>query len=149
MQVYRICHQKWANSLRASGNAARWNPKGRYVIYTSASKALACLENVVHRSGEGLHKKFKVLTIQIPPKLKVTTLPNNTLTVNWQSFSNYHLTQQLGNKWIASSSSAVLKVPSAIINGEFNYLLNSIHSEFNKIRIIAVDDFLFDSRLSQ
>jgi RES domain-containing protein len=54
MEVYRISLARWTTALTASGNAARWNSKGKFVIYTASSAALACLENVVYRSGEGM-----------------------------------------------------------------------------------------------
>ena len=67
MHVFRI---STFSKLIASGNPARWNSKGNYVIYTSTNRALACLENIVHRSGEGLENKFKILTIEIPDIIK-------------------------------------------------------------------------------
>ena len=58
MLVYRITKTMYADRLVASGGAARWNSRGQFVIYTAATRALACLENVVHRSGEGLTAIF-------------------------------------------------------------------------------------------
>ena len=66
MEVYRICLAEYAKGLFASGARGRWNVKGSFVIYTAGSRALACLENVVHRSGEGLQSIFKVLVIHVP-----------------------------------------------------------------------------------
>jgi RES domain-containing protein len=74
MRVFRISLSKWSNKLTASGYPGRWNSKGKYVIYTAGSRALACLENVVHRSGEGLNNNFKVMIIEIPSKIKITEL---------------------------------------------------------------------------
>ena len=51
MEIYRICLAKYASELVASGNPGRWNLRGQLVIYAAGSRALACLENVVHRSG--------------------------------------------------------------------------------------------------
>ena len=83
MKVYRIVHKKWASALKPSGVPARWNSKGTNVIYVSSSQALACLENVVHRSGEGLNKLFKILTIEIPEKLKYKIVFPSKLKSNW------------------------------------------------------------------
>ena len=58
MFVYRIALIKYANSLKASGRAARWNPNETEVIYTSANRSLACMENVVHRGQLGLNQVF-------------------------------------------------------------------------------------------
>ena len=62
MLVYRIVLEKYA-SLYASGVEGRWNSSGAKVLYTASSRALACLENVVHRSGEGLNDLFRTLVM--------------------------------------------------------------------------------------
>ena len=53
MLVYRITKAKYAKELVASGFRNRWNEDGQFVIYTSDSRSLACLENLVHRSNSG------------------------------------------------------------------------------------------------
>jgi len=66
---------------------------------------------------------------------------------DWFTVENYHVTQNIGDKWLQSENSAVLKVPSAIIQNEFNYLLNVRHSDFGKIKIVSISQFAFDPRL--
>ena len=75
MEIYRICLAKYAGELVASGNPGRWNLRGQLVIYAACSRALACLENVVHRSGEGLNSLFKVIRIEVPDTLAIAELP--------------------------------------------------------------------------
>ena len=147
MEVYRISIVKWTKKLTASGYAARWNSKGKYVIYTASSRALACLENIVHRSGEGLNDKFKVMLIKIPNDIKIEEIKIESLPKGWSNIENYSLTQKIGDEWIESSKTAVLKVPSAIVNMESNYLINPNHKEFNKIKLVGREDFKFDKRL--
>ena len=77
MLVYRITTKELSTFLAASGNSARWNTKGNNVIYTSSSRALACLENIVHRSGEGLNKIFKVVIIEIPAFVQIKKIQIN------------------------------------------------------------------------
>lgn len=149
MIVYRITLEKWAHSLHASGYPARWNFKGDFVIYTSSSRALACLENVVHRSGEGLNKLFKIMEIEIPDSLEVETVTASILPENWQEFVNLPITQEIGNAWISRKSSPVLQVPSVIIPGESNFVINQNHPDFSKIVLGPVRDFIFDARLTQ
>jgi len=147
MQVYRITLAKWSGELIASGNPARWNSKGKYVIYTAASRALACLENVVHRSGEGLSSNYKVLTVEIPSKIKMAEIDPANLPDGWQHWTNYYKCQAFGDQWCNQNQTAVLKVPSAIIIEESNYLINPTHDDFLKIKIVDRTDFLFDHRL--
>ncbi|MFN8355878.1 MAG: RES family NAD+ phosphorylase [Spirosomataceae bacterium] len=149
MQVYRISVARWANQLAASGYAARWNSQGRFVIYTADSRALACLENVVHRSGEGLNQLFKVMTIQLPDHIAITHVKEDELPENWSDYRNYAICQQIGDKWLDEHRTAILRVPSAIIPDEHNYLLNPAHPDFNTIKLLNVEDFLFDHRIKK
>jgi RES domain-containing protein len=149
MIVYRITLEKWADKLHASGYPARWNSRGSFVIYTSGSRALACLENVVHRSGEGLNKLFKVMKVEIPDTLEIEKVNPSGLQKNWQDFTSFPYTQEIGDNWINRKSTIVLEVPSAIIPGESNFLINQNHADFSKVILQSTEDFIFDPRLNQ
>ncbi|WP_420149730.1 RES family NAD+ phosphorylase [Spirosoma sp.] len=147
MLVYRITKAIYADRLVASGGAARWNERGQFVIYTAATRALACLENVVHRSGEGLQEIFRVMVIDIPDELRIDLLVTDTLPADWFDFRQYGTCQRIGGEWIRSGRSPVLKVPSAIISNEWNYLLNPAHPDFQRIGLIRTEPFVFDPRI--
>lgn len=148
MVVYRITSKKWANKLSGSGYAARWNPKGTFVIYSAESRALACLENLVHRSGEGLNKIFSLVEIEITDDASVESIEVDSLPNEWHSMTKYGYCQSIGEKWIDSQSSLLLRVPSSIIDDEFNLLINPHHPEFPKVSIKTIREFSFDERLS-
>lgn len=145
--VYRIVLKKWADKLVASGSAARWNSDGKFVLYTASTRSLACLENVVHRSAEGLSMAFKTLLIELPKSAKIQEIEINSLPSDWYSFSNYHLCQSIGDEWYDARQSLVLSVPSAIIKEEKNYIINTQHPDFVKVKLVGVEDFLFDTRI--
>lgn len=147
MLVYRITKTLYANRLVASGGAARWNRAGQFVVYTAATRALACLENVVHRSGEGLTADFRVMIIDIPDTLSVETVPVASLPTDWYDFQRYDTCQRIGGEWVRQSWSAVLQVPSAVIPNESNYLLNPAHPDFSRIHLVRTDRFVFDPRI--
>lgn len=147
MQVYRICLAKYADDLFASGRRARWNTQDKFVIYTAASRALACLENVVHRSGEGLNDQFRVLVIDVPDDVVVEEIPATQLPTGWEKASRYSLCQPLGDAWYERRSAAVLRVPSSIVPQEFNYILHTRHPDFKRISIVAREEFMFDARI--
>jgi len=146
MLVFRICLEKWSHELRASGHAARWNSEGVYLIYTAGSRALACLENLVHRSGEGNHGLFRTLEIVVPASVSCYELPKKSLSAQWHETVNYPLCRSFGDEWIRSGRSCIMKVPSALIPEEFNYLINPQHKDFKRIKIKNVHTFLFDGR---
>ncbi len=147
MLVYRITKALYANQLVASGGAARWNSRGQFVIYTAATRALACLENVVHRSGEGLLDTFRVMVIEVPDTLLIETVSPGALPPDWFDFQQYNRCQQLGGEWLGSRRSAVFRVPSAIVPNEWNYLLNPAHPDFLRITLLRTEPFVFDPRI--
>jgi RES domain-containing protein len=53
----------------------------------------------------------------------------------------------MGDELIRLNEFAVIKVPSAVVKGEFNYLVNPHHPDFNTIKIISQEDFPFDKRI--
>ncbi|MEO6730918.1 MAG: RES family NAD+ phosphorylase [Ferruginibacter sp.] len=146
MTVFRITTQQWSTALTASGYPARWSAKGRSVIYTAESRSLACLENLVHRSGEGNNALYKVMLISIPDTILAETIDPASLIKDWHSMENYIYTQSLGDKWLNELKSVMLKVPSVIIKKEHNYLINPNHPDFKKIELIGLEDFDFDKR---
>jgi RES domain-containing protein len=146
MIVYRISALKYANSLLSSGIEARWNRKGQKVIYTSESRSLACLENVVHRSQRGLMGLFKTLVIEVPDDLKMEIIEKKTLPEGWSHFEKYRVCQEIGSAWFLSGKTAILKVPSSLVPEENNYILNTLHPDFKSIRLVGTEEFNFDSR---
>ncbi|MDF2433647.1 MAG: hypothetical protein JWP44_3278, partial [Mucilaginibacter sp.] len=115
MLVYRIAFAKYAGKLIASGRAARWNPNDVDMIYTASSRSLACLENAVHRSQTGLNQLFSVMTIECPDHIKITTVSLIDLPSLWSGYNQMYITQQIGERWIKENQSAILQVPSSII----------------------------------
>jgi RES domain-containing protein len=147
MLVYRIALAKYASALKASGRAARWNPNEVEMIYTASSRSLACLENVVHRNKAGLNDNFRVMTIHIPDTLAIQTINTTDLLPDWRAFNQMPYTQQLGSQWIKDGATAILQVPSSIIDGETNYLINPLHADFELIELVKVEAFVFDVRI--
>ncbi len=149
MLIYRIALAKYADKLVASGRAARWNPNDVDMIYTASSRSLACLENVVHRNQLGLNGAFNVMTIEAPDRLKITTININDLPPDWSDFNQMQYTQHIGENWIRERKTAILAVPSSIIEEEFNYLLNPKHEDFGSIKLTRSIPFIFDQRIKQ
>lgn len=151
MNSFRIGQTRYANDRKGSGVDARWNSRGQYVIYTGGSLALSCLEKLAHTSGTSLYSgDFSVTVYQIPDKLKIkeiTLAELNRYNAEWTKVINYPYTQAIGDQWLLSRETAILKVPSAIIDLEYNYLFNPAHPDFDKIKIALVQPFSFDPRL--
>ncbi len=149
MIVYRITLAKYSTKLSASGYAARWNSKDVKMMYTAQSRALACLENIVHRNSKGLQKNFKVMQIFVPDDIVLQEINETDLATGWKEFDKMPYTQSLGDQWVREAKSAILKVLSAIVSGDSNYLLNPGHKDFQKIKLLKTETFEFDNRLKQ
>jgi RES domain-containing protein len=149
MLVYRIALAKYSGKLIASGRAARWNPNDVAVIYTASSRSLACLENVVHRNQLGRTMAFNIMTIKVPDDISIQHVKTADLPAGWQDFNHMKFTQDIGEKWIAENKTAVLAVPSSIIDEEVNYLINPHHDDFKKIKLVNTSPFVFDHRIKQ
>jgi RES domain-containing protein len=147
MEVYRISILKYSERLVASGLPARWNPRGIRMIYTAGTRALACLENVVHRNSTGSAEIFRTMVIEIPTLIPIEQITATDLSADWAAFHNQPITQDFGEQWARSGRSAVLRVPSAIIPEEFNYLLNPDHPHFSQIVLKETEPFVFDARI--
>lgn len=148
MEVYRIVAEKYANKLHASGKPNRWNYENQFVVYAACSRSLAALELLANRNAimEGL--VYKVLTLTIPEDLNIPTLDDPKILIeNWHLLSNRHYTQDYGSHWYIQKLSAVLKVPSALIPQEYNLIINTLHPDFSKIKIVNLQDFTWDRRL--
>ena len=147
MHSYRITLSRWSLKLTASGNPGRWNSAGQKMIYTAASRALACLENMAHRADEGQTNIYKVMVIEIPSELNIEKITLVDLPENWFLYEHFETCAAIGDQWLKKNISVVLRVPSAIILNEFNFLINPEHRDFKKIKLIRIEDFRFDPRI--
>lgn len=77
----------------------------------------------------------------------MTTLGRSALPALWRRDSPLPELAALGDAWVKQARSAVLAVPSAIIEEELNYLLNPTHADLSRVSIGAHRDFSFDARL--
>jgi RES domain-containing protein len=150
MIVYRLCRKNYANDLSGRGaeiSGGRWNGKGIAALYTSSSRALCAIEIVVHIPAGIIPKDYYMVTIELPDDAGITTLNVKELPSNWNNNPIPTSTQRIGNTFLSGQKALVLKTPSAIIKDEWNYIINPMHKDFQKVRIISVEPFSFDTRL--
>lgn len=121
----------------------RWNSAGVPVIYTAEHKSLAMLEILVHLRKV---KDYELYSVKFDESL-VQELAIQNLPANWDVEPPTSDTQELGDSWVMSASSAVLSVPSVVVPEEQNYILNPRHPDFKHIRIEGPFPCFFDPRL--
>ncbi|MDI9309103.1 MAG: RES family NAD+ phosphorylase [Limnohabitans sp.] len=150
MEVFRLGRKKYPIALSGKGAAicgGRWNSKGYEVIYAANSRALAMAEVAVHLSLAALPNDYVMMTVFIPEDVSMQILDIKKLQIDWNVFPHSFSTQVLGDDFLRNNEFCVLKVPSAVVKGDFNFLINPYHSDFDKIKIIAQEDFPFDKRI--
>ena len=148
MIVYRLCRKAHAGDLSGRGaelNGGRWNGKGMAVVYTSASRALCLVEIMVHMPAGIIPKDFYLVSVSIPDN-SIITIDSKDLPDNWSKNPVPASTQKIGNAFITGQEALVLKVPSAIVKDEWNYLINPSHKDFKKVKIVDTEAFSFDGR---
>lgn len=149
MRAFRLVRKKYVNPLSVEGasrSGNRWNSKGTALIYCADSRALAMAEVAVHLSLGLLPKDYEMVELEIPVDVSLRSLSPANLPVGWNSFPHLFQTQRIGDEFVAAMESCMLQVPSAVVPGDFNYLLNPTHPDFERIQIKSRVDFPFDSR---
>jgi RES domain-containing protein len=117
------------------------------VVYASEHLAMAAMEKLVHlKPGLGGQVRYVCFRIYFGD-VAVETVDVKTLPPAWDAKPVRSETQELGAEWIASRRTAILRVPSAIIPSECNFVLNPAHADFGHIRIEPPEPFGFDPRL--
>lgn len=150
MIVFRLSKADFSKDLSGKGaqiSGGRWNSKGVAMVYTSESRALCTTEIAVHTPLGNLPTNYDIISIEIPDDIKIEQLDIEKLPNNWRTFPHLYATQVIGNDFVKVAEFLVLKVPSVIVPGEFNYLLNPNHKDFVKLKILSVNSFNFDERL--
>jgi len=152
MFVYRISKKAHINDLSGIGAGlygGRWNPKGVNMVYSSGSTALACLEFLVHNYHLLSTANICLAKIKVNFPSPILEYNANELPGNWNlQLGPQYSTQKIGRDFILEGIDYVLKVPSAIVPGEFNILLNPYHSRHVQTKIVElIDPFVFDKRI--
>ena len=149
MIVFRLSKSKYANDLSGNGAAisgGRWNSKGVAMIYTSDSRALCVTEIAVHTPLGIIPRDYKMIIFEISDD-NILEIDSSNLPKGWNSFPFSVTLKSIGDKFIYENKSMVLKVPSAVVQGDFNYLINPRHSDFKQLKILSTETFNFDERL--
>jgi RES domain-containing protein len=149
MQVWRIFPERFRDSaftgIGGLYAARRWNRLGTPMVYTATSPALAALEFFVNLEPNEAPDDLLMAEATVPD-VNVETLKLDALPRNWRALNNAGC-REVGSRWAASLRSVALKVPSAVVDGDWNVLLNPKHPDFAKVEIGAAKAFRFDERM--
>ncbi len=51
---------------------------------------------------------------------------------------------EIGDDWKRKGLDLILKVPSVVVKNEWNFLLNPNHVDFVGVRVISIEEYIFD-----
>ena len=147
MTAYRICNPLFSDDIsgtRAKLYGGRWNSKGVGMLYLTEFISLAVLEMLVHIQFKDISVEMSLLHISLP-ETELKELKLNKLKQNWIKDDSY--TKFIGDEFIRSGKSLAMKVPSAVVTEEHNFIINPLHPDFKKIKITGTRNFETDKRL--
>ena len=150
MELYRLSREKFAGSLSGKGAAlkgARWNSVGVELIYTAANRSLAMAEVAVHFTLATIPHDYVMVTLFVPDDISIYQLATKNLPPDWNAWPHSVSTQAIGDQFSVENKYTILKVPSAVTQGDFNLLINPSHVDFPRIKIVHKEDFPFDRRI--
>jgi RES domain-containing protein len=151
VRVFRLARKPFARSpldgrggLFASG---RWHTPKRLVCYASDSLALASLEVLVHCQPDLVPEDLIAIEISVPKSVSIESIEHRSLPRNWRTYPAPSSLQRLGNAWLDGISACLLRVPSALVPSESNFLINPAHPDCRKLRVVRKGAFRLDDRL--
>jgi RES domain-containing protein len=153
MILWRSCNASLASAFDGTGGvlfAGRWHSQGQPVTYSSTAPSLTLLERLVHVQHPDLLPPLAIVAYEMPDDLAIEEVPLGRLPADWPE--NMVLTRQLGDAWIASARTVLLRVPSVIIPlpdiPDRNIVINHRHPDVGRIGIRHVHQpFALDVRL--
>ncbi len=148
MVLWRISNYadlKGVGGLRAPG---RWHHAGQPVVYLAEHPALSLLEILVHMeiaSVGQLPDGYQLLRVQVDEDLPIAEIADTDVPSDWRQ--NPEWTRGAGTEWLQTETTAVLKVPSAVVPFAHNFLLNPVHPAADAVQIVEAMHVKHDSRI--
>ena len=150
MIVYRIAKTPRIRDLSGMGarlHGGRWNNKGIGLVYTSENRSLATVEYLVHVPISIIPENLSIASIEIPIMITQKDVLPGSLPRYWRDYPSPPQLAEIGTKWASSNETLLLRVPSAVVENEFNILINPQHPDMKLISISKIEKFRFDTRL--
>ena len=149
MKLYRISDCSYINDLSGTGSrlfGGRWSNKGRPGFYLASTRALSVLEVLVHLQPLLVPDNFCLAEIEVPDN-SITRIALASLPKNWKNIAPIADIKKIGDDFLAENKFLLLQLPSAIVPEEFNYMVNPLHPDMAKVKVIKQEPFSFDERL--
>ena len=137
------------SGLGAQKTGGRWNRKGLALVYCAQSRALACLETLVHLGAGALPLNRYLVQISIPDDVwqNRQILDHVSAPVGWDALPAGKVSLDLGDHWLGTQGTCLFEVPSVIIPEEKNLLINPLHPDAPRLSATKIRRWLYDTRV--
>jgi RES domain-containing protein len=153
MEVYRISQEAFSANLSGNGAKAfggRWNSVGIAALYAASSRSLALLETLAHTPAKMLQlKPYILIGLFIPDQVLPQVISINDLPTGWDDTDIHQFTTTLGDKFLLEKKKLLLSVPSVLMPEENIYVINPLHDDMKKVKIIHKRRIDFDRRVER
>jgi len=151
MELYRITQDQFSDDLSGNGSrlfGGRWNSEGFFALYTSVTRSMALLETLAHTPAKMLDSKnYQLITLSIPDNIVPEEILLPSLANSWDAPDTRSFTKRLGDKFLIDKKSLLLSVPCVLMPEEINYILNPLHKDMRKVKIVYKRRIYFDKRI--
>jgi RES domain-containing protein len=146
MFLWRISNHVGLDGRGGLLASARWHTQGRPIVYLAGSPPGALVEVLVNLELDParLPGSYTLLKAEAPDEFPVGRVEVGALPEGW--VGNLAVTRGVGDKWLASGESALLEVPSAILPETSNWLLNPLHADAGRVRVVWTQAHPYDRR---
>jgi len=120
--------------------------RGGAMVYLASSRAMAVMELLVHLRPEDLQRPYTIAVFDVPDD-KILKIAIDELPKDWQSEKRIPYLRRIASEFVAKGKYLMMEVPSVLIEEERNYILNPLHSDAAKIKLVSQRSFGFDHRL--
>lgn len=135
LRAYRIGSRRYPlfdGAGAAASDTARWNSRGREVIYAAEHYSTAVLEKLAQLNAVKLPSSLVYIEIRVPRDIAVERLHPREVA-GWDA-DDHAASQALGDRWYDERRSVALLVPSLAAPGlEWNLIINQRHPDFTRL----------------
>jgi RES domain-containing protein len=148
--AWHICRARWAARALSGEGAAkypgRWNNAATKIVYLAESRSLAALEVLANVEDPLVMQAAAWVAIPVSFDEALVLKPSK-FPADWRSIVAPKATRDFGDRWIKDAATVVMRVPSVVTLGEFDYLINPAHSDFPSLQVGKPENLVFDPRV--
>ncbi len=150
MIAFRLVRAEHARTLNGEGArrwGSRWNSPGTALLFCADSRALALCEVLAHLTPQGRFTDDYVMVELEFPDEEVRATPS--LPTAWRRQPYGPASRIIGDAFVDRGDQLAMRLPSAVVERDWNFVINPAHARASSVEIVSVDPFTWDPRYFQ